>query len=1064
MTDSHIFQTRYAKLNEEQKRAVDTTDGPVLVIAGPGSGKTEILSLRVANILQKTDTLPGSILCLTFTDSAAANMRRRLSDLIGNEAYKVAIHTFHSFGSEIIGQNPEYFYNGAIYNPADKLVQIQILEEIMLSLRHDNPLTSYHPEQGYTYLNEILNRIADLKGGGLTPEEFEKKIKHDEKFLLQANPIITSVFEDRIDKKNFGKFQQAIDELKGIGSDHDLIGSFALALTEAQDDNSTKPLTAWKNQYTCKNDNKENILKDYQKIPKLLALADIYNQYQTKLHEKAYFDFSDMLLDTVNALENNPELRYNLQERYLYVLVDEFQDTNGVQMRLLDQLLDADVNEGRPNILAVGDDDQAIFKFQGANIQNILSFHQKYRDPSMIVLDKNYRSTQKILDFVRPIILQGEERLENRLEEISKELKSANDHENTSITEKNFIDKIQESIWIAEEIRKNKTPLNEIAVIGRKHRDLEDLAKVLDYFGIAVNYERRRNLLEQLHVRELVTILQFINDTTQDHYLPEILSFPFWNFDRLSVWDISMKAYKGKKMWLEVMLESLEFSPVAKFLIELEGLAKEKTSEEIIDLITGSNSLKDFTSPYRSYYFRNSEKDTLDFLESLKGFIDAVRKHKSRDILMVPDVLEFIDLHIKHHLPLNYTSQYGVQESSVNLVTAHSAKGLEFDTVFILHCQESCWVPRGIPNKLAFPSNLPLSAENDSVEDKLRLFYVALTRAKNHLYLTSYKESATGKEEARLRFLTSEAARETAESIKAPLDLLTTEFAILSHKPPTADENALLKKLVQNYKLSVTHLNNFLNIIDHGPQKFLENNLLRFPQMMSPSAAYGAAVHDALHALQTDLRQNHHVCDLEFFIKQFQQSLTSYRLNRQDFKKLLEKGTDQLSIYYEQRKSDFQEADLSEFDFNYQSVVIGEANVTGKVDKLRFNTEAKEITVYDYKTGRALMKWENYDEYKLRKAWGYKNQLMFYKLLVENSRNFHGYHVNKGVLEFVEPVEKNTRILELVIDPLEVEQLRKLIGVVYNKIVSLDFPDTSAYEKEFGGIQRFIIDLLEGRI
>ncbi len=1066
MSQNTIFQTRYAKLNAEQKKAVDTIDGPVLVVAGPGSGKTEILSLRVANILQQTDTLPGSILCLTFTESAAANMRRRLIEFIGPDAYKVSIHTFHSFGSEIIAQNPQYFYNGASYTAADQLVQIEIMEEILSDLSHKDPLNSYHPVQGYTYLRDILSRISELKQSGFSPDAFENHLRENEVFLKTAQPIIAAVFEEKISKKTFNKFHEALVELRALGVSNHLIDSFAFALEEAENDASTKPLTAWKNEYTKKDNRKETILKDYDKMSRLFSLANIYREYQKKLSEKGYYDFADMLLDTVKILQNFPELRYTLQEKYLYVLVDEFQDTNGVQMTLLDQILDADVNEGRPNILAVGDDDQAIFKFQGANIQNILGFHKKYREPELIVLDKNYRSSQKILDFVRPIILQGEERLESILPEITKELKAAKEsHEETTITEKVFTEKIQELVWIAQEVQNTNKPLNEIAVIGRKHKDLEDLAKVLDYFNIPVNYERRKNLLEQPHLKEIIKILEFITDTTQDHHLAEILSFPFWGMERLTVWDLSMKAYKGKKLWLEVMLETLEFSPLAKFFINLEAEAKEKTAEEIIDFITGSKELDGYQSPYREHYFSSQDKNYLEFLESLKAFILAIRKHKTAEILNVKDLLQFVKLHQKHNLPLNYTTEYTQQEPAVNLCTAHHSKGLEFDTVFLLHCQESSWIGGGNFNKLNFSSDLPISPETDSIEDKLRLFYVALTRAKHHLYLTHHIQGGRTKEEMRLRFLGQKSEEIPPTSIQTPTPLLAMELSLSSHTPPTPNEQSMLKKLVQNYKLSVTHLNNFLDLIHHGPQKFLENNLLKFPQMISPSAAYGAAIHNALHALQTDLKQKRTLANLDFFISQFEQSLAAYRLNRKDTAKLFEKGRDQLTEYYEQRKSEFHYDDISEFDFKYQNVVIDGAEITGKIDKIRPNSITKEITVYDYKTGKPIQSWDSGDDYKLKKAWTYKNQLLFYKLLIENSRSFqHDNQVRHGILEFVEPVDQRIQTLELQIDPNDVDMLRKLIVVVYNKIVNLDFPDTSNYPQTFTGIQFFISDLLEGKI
>lgn len=1058
------FQTRYEKLNPQQRKAVDTIDGPVLVVAGPGSGKTELLSLRVANILRQTDTLPSSILCLTFTDAAASNMRKRLVGLIGREGYKVAIHTFHSFGSEIISQNPEYFYHGALYHPADRLVQIQILEEIFVEFRHDDPLRAYHHEQGYTYLQDTLQRIAELKKAGIIPSAFKKIIEENAVFMKEVAPIISTLCADRVSAKNINIFANAIVEIAKLSASSlkdTIVNSLSEAYQEATngDKVSTKPISAWKKEFTKKNQKKESILIDQDKSERLHSLANVYQQYQDKLHQKGYFDFSDMLLDTISALKANPELRYNLQEQYLYVLVDEFQDTNGVQMELLDNLLDATVNEGRPNILAVGDDDQAIFKFQGANIENILGFHKKYRDPALIVLDKNYRSTQEILDFARPVITQGTERLENILPDISKQLEAAKPQQSGHIIEKVFPDLSQELIWIAREIERSATPKQEIALIGRTHRQLEEAAKVLDYFNIPVNYERKKNLLEQQHIKQILSILKFITNTIQHEYLPEILSYQFWGLDRLTVWRLSVSAHKSKRLWLEIMLKVPELKDQAEFFINLEQEAKEKTAEEIIDYITGSKELAGFTSPYRDYYFKGTDKSYLEFLASLQAFIQAIRNHQGTEILSVTDIINFVELHQKHHLPLTYTSAKQLSDNGVNLLTAHSAKGLEFDTVYIINCQDSSWIGRGSNSKLNFPSNLPLSAEKDTVEDKLRLFYVALTRAKNNLYLTHHKESNKGKNEVKLRFLSN--PEEEATTVETKLPLIETQFEILRYAPPEPSEKELLKKLVQNYQLSVTHLNKFIDITNGGPQKFLEDSILKFPQMMSPSAAYGSAVHSALHRLQTDLRQNKRLAGLDFLLDQFKQYLEYHRLNKKDFDKLLEKGRDQLAVFYQQRKDYFNPNDLSEFDFRDQGVQIGTASLTGKIDRLHIDPQTREVIVSDYKTGKAIRDWHSGSEYDLVKAIKCKHQLLFYKLLVENARSFKGqYTVTQGKLEFIEPKNNEIKILSLTIDPQELEQLRKLIEVVYNKIINLDFPDTSGYEPSSMGIQHFINDLL----
>jgi len=609
------FQDRYRNLNPEQKEAVDTIEGPVLVIAGPGTGKTELLSLRVANILRKTDTLPSSILCLTFTDNAALNMRKRLSDLIGAEAYKVSIHTFHSFGTELINQNPEYFYQGAFYKAADDLAQVEILEEIFDKMKYDNPLNSYHPDQGYTYIKDCANRIGNLKNAGIKPDEFKKIIESNHEFLKDSSPLFTEFFEERLSMKRVKNLEKLISKLEKIQLKtkflsknlktikEQIVDSISEAYEEALEANSTKAISAWKKTYIKKNKDKQNILKDLDLTIKNLNLAAVYEQYQEKLHQKGLFDFNDMILDSISAMEKNNELKFNIQEKYQYVLVDEFQDTSGVQTRLLDNLLDAEVNEGRPNILAVGDDDQAIFKFQGANITNILNFNEKYKDTKIVVLNKNYRSSQDILDLVRGVIVKGEERLENKLEEVDKELKSKNKELKIGkIIQKEFETSFHEYIWLIEKIDKlleEGCELKDIAIIAPKHKILEEIARILDYKGIPVSYERKRNLLEQNHILEIISILKFLeelrkNPKEADHYLSEILTFPFWQIPRIDIWKISIKANKSRKTWLEIMQknENVKLKNLAEFFINLSVLSSEITGEEVIDYISGVKELE----------------------------------------------------------------------------------------------------------------------------------------------------------------------------------------------------------------------------------------------------------------------------------------------------------------------------------------------------------------------------------------------------------------------------------------------------------------------------------------
>lgn len=247
------FEERYKTLNSEQREAVDTLQGPVMVIAGPGTGKTELLGLRVANILrQDKDVAPSNILCLTFTDAGAWNVRDRLIGLLGRDAYRVAINTFHSFGVEIRNRYPEYFYHGAAFSPADEITQIEILEDIFEEMEHGNPLRSEYNDQ-FVYLRATQKAIEHIKKAGLTPEEFNLILAENKKNLAAIDALIQPIFTERISKKLVEPSRAAlitIEKMKtpalpgGFDPFPKAIHRSLREALDAMDEYATKPLTS----------------------------------------------------------------------------------------------------------------------------------------------------------------------------------------------------------------------------------------------------------------------------------------------------------------------------------------------------------------------------------------------------------------------------------------------------------------------------------------------------------------------------------------------------------------------------------------------------------------------------------------------------------------------------------------------------------------------------------------------------------------------------------------------------------------------------------------------------
>jgi DNA helicase-2/ATP-dependent DNA helicase PcrA len=648
--------------------------------------------------------------------------------------------------------------------------------------------------------------------------------------------------------------------------------------------------------------------------------------------------------------------------------------------------------------------------------------------------------------------------------------------------------------FAASEIRRlidSGMPASDIAVIASKHKILESLVPFLSMRNIPVNYEREQNVLEEIHVRQLIQMIRFVSSLGRkneeaDDLLPEILSYPFWNIERKIIWEISLKA--GQRKWLEFMIESEDrkLRDIAEFFIDLGIRSQNEPLEWVIDRLIGSDIISavfdenddvimqkaapdkpDFTSPFKEYYFNRElfEKNRsvyMLFLDSLLKFVQALREHKHGMLLFTEDLLSFVDLHDKNNIQVTNKSSFVSNKNSVSLLTAHKAKGMEFDTVFVLSCQDDVWAGRGKSSLLSFPKNLPLAPAGNTLDDHLRLFYVAITRAKRRLYLTSYLNKKDGKESLPLQFLVSEnmiihKGEETETSSNESL-LFSSWKAVLT-PPFVADEKALLRSRLEEYQMSATHLNTFLDVVNGGPQIFLEHNFLRFPSAKIPAVAYGSAMHHALEKVYVFLKKEGNVPFDKIIMGWFEESLKHERLSPRDFQFWLKRGRDALSAYLKERKGAFEITHKSETDFSHQGAILGEARITGKIDKM-IPRENGIMSVVYFKTGKTYDEWDKGTPEEKIKLYKYRRQLVFYKLLVENSRDYSKYRVEEGALEFLEP-DKKGKIHELVANITEEETARTkaLIEAVYKKIINLDLPDISQYPKDLSGIIAFEDDL-----
>jgi DNA helicase-2/ATP-dependent DNA helicase PcrA len=399
---------------------------------------------------------------------------------------------------------------------------------------------------------------------------------------------------------------------------------------------------------------------------------------------------------------------------------------------------------------------------------------------------------------------------------------------------------------------------------------------------------------------------------------------------------------------------------------------------------------------------------------------------------------------------------------AVNLMTAHRSKGLEFKHVYIHGAIDSAWGERvrARSRLISYPENLPLAPSGDSIDERLRLFFVAMTRARDSLTISYSILNDNDKPTLKASFLAGEGWDvEQVKQTKTPQALaehLERQWYLPLVSLPQQSMQQLLASTLESYKLSATHLNNFIDVTRGGPQSFLLQNLLHFPQSMSPSAAYGSAIHRTLQRAHSHLSSTKKRKPIEDILHDFEKSLKDMYLDNSDHVQYLQRGTDNLSAFFATNYALFSENQQTELSFGSQQSRLGKAHLTGVLDLVDIDKEAKTVTVTDYKTGKPSLNWNGKTDYEKIKLHKYRQQLMFYKLLVENSREYSQLTVDTGVIQFVEPMNGGAVVaLSIAFDDTELDQFSQLVQAVFSHITHLDLPDTSTYASDYSGVLAF---------
>lgn len=1024
---STYYKSAYDQLNKSQKDAVNQIEGPVLVIAGPGTGKTQILAARIAHILEQTDTPPESILCLTYTDAGAIAMRKRLMDFIGSDSYRVPIFTFHAFCNTVIQDNLEYFGLKGL-DPISELEQIEMVHSIIDGFTKDNPLKRYTGSV-YFETDRLLALYANMKKENWTASLLEQK---------------------------------ALEYIADLPNRDEYIYKRATKTAKAGDVKQA------------------DIDKETKRMQELIAAAKTFETYQRKLQQNGRYDFDDMIIWVIQAFKNKPELIHTYREKFLYFLVDEYQDTNGSQNEIL-QLLVAYWDQ--PNIFCVGDDDQSIYRFQGANIENIAGFVKQY-NPVTITLEENYRSTQSILDASKALIGVNKTRINP-----DKTLRSRNEKLipfDTPPEIRSYYNLAHETAGLAEEIinlRQQGVQLNEIAVLYRKHSQAEELMKYLQSKNITVNTRKKMNALEDPFIRKIVHLLKYINaEHTRAHtgeaYIYELLHFHFFHNNPIDIATISVAVYRKNfsertTSWREEIRNSARNTKADLFTQPsttkslattsalLEGWIKDaanSTLQQLIEnIITQSGMLVEaLAGPDRMWN-----------MQLLHTFFDFVKEENARNKKTTLDSF-LTTLTLMESEGIGLPAQKIVYaEEGVHFLTAHASKGLEFEYVLMLGCTTKAWEKSGRNFDYKLPDTLFTVHNDDDAEESRRLFYVGMTRAKKQLIISYAEKDYKEKELEKSRFV---AELETHAGITPKAfhvsneTLLDFQLAVLTQ--PTAInkknlfDNELVDELLDKYTLSVTHLNNYLKC----PTSFYFDNIIRVPAPLSASMTFGSAVHHALEMLFKNMNahpdkqfadSNQFVNDFKWYMRKHEESFTEV-----EFKRRVEYGQEILPKYYDTYINGWNK--ITSIERSYRNVVMEHVPLNGKLDKLEF--DGNNVNVVDYKTGQfenAKHKFgppdaEKYEQkkdtddkhlFEYQYGGDYWRQAVFYKILMDYDVN-KNWEMRSTEFDFVEPDKKSGAYIKqkVAITPTDVQTVKEQIVFAYNQIKAKKFSDGCAKE------------------
>jgi superfamily I DNA/RNA helicase/CRISPR/Cas system-associated exonuclease Cas4 (RecB family) len=1089
------FYRFYDQLNEHQRKAVDTISGPVMVLAGPGTGKTQLLSVRVANILRQTDLYPSNILVLTYTNAGVKAMRERLAKIIGPDGYDVVVETFHSFANWIITESEEAVALLGDRVEMTELERVQLMEHLLDTMKGVKAIRP--PAAPYFYRRDIEGNISALRRDGVTPDRLDI-------FLKSFEPD-GKVFEQK-------------------------------------------------------------------HLDRLIAFSTVYRAYENAkspsctpgfFDTRGRYDFDDMILFATASLRNNKELLLRHREQFQYVMVDEFQDTNGSQIELLSEVVGGE----SPHLCLVGDDDQSIYRFQGASAGNFHLMEQLFPMMSKIKLDKNYRSKSQILDVSAQLIRQipNDERVEDKV--LSAEVGVGDAKTVTSFA---FGTEQEELTFLVSEIQKyHDTELKNVAVLVRTRRHAQLIIDAFLQAGIPYATDSKEDIRGEHRIQQLLKVIRLAENTLdfekKDLLLFEVLLSDFFEIPHEDLMKFVVYVNKKKNDYKkssrrsstkktqdfkrEETQQSMAFneSPRPKGTgYNLNSFSNDPEGRRVNPLLINAIRVSDcedrflvddimrpslfselllrFPSPKRNKVeqdiapkeeesvplsfckeidFQNPnalhraawtirrllnhatgfpvhalvlkfirDSDLVDFilqiydqnevlrlrdLRAVSSFVENLNKAtKAKPDILLADYLEDLLQLEKHDISFRGEMVSSTQDG-VRILTAHSSKGLEFDSVFLPFCiQDKAWPKRALPKLIPLPSSLLVGQEKAGSKedvkklheyDENRLFYVAATRAKRKLIFTA----APLDKQVVSRFL-SEAgmAPEGFTTIPEEQTLLQTLRRGAMPDPVTSSKE-VIRGIIDSMTLSPSGMNTYLGC----GRKFLYHHLLLAPQPKQQALVYGICVHNALEKCYRRYKNEGIMPSVEYFDAQFKQ-LLEWEGVEQSIRQGCEHKFEDAKKWYEQERLHDPVIPV-ELEKRLTKKFKDGLVFNGQFDKVEDGVTG--LTVVDYKTGepdkhiRAL---ENCTDLASDECDDYLRQLVAYKMLYDS--RYRSRKVSSGQLVFLDPVKTTVKKYDLEkgafvkrtirLTSEMVKEYEKLLGDTWANIRDLQFERLEEYDEK----------------